>query len=777
MPSGKEKIEGISEKLKYLGLDLDKIPDNLREYESLGYRVPRVSDEKKYRQYRYIPINQIQIMLSPTNRLSELSEKYKKARPLIDYLDNKEETNLERHTTFLHMLKNMNVEDIEKVYKEQINLNKKIPFKVKYQENYLWQIFYSENTDKYFMIVPTEDVDCSAFFFILKRQIHNKGGKIFVPVCNAKYSNQYLRKNEFEDIENYLWLFTKSWPTIYEVYDKNDELSIHIIGETEVYEKVKTTYKIVLNNSEEASEFYKLLKALFILQTDLPNYFKFTTNINLSGSLEFYLDGQNIKYKNMIEFIREQYKEGLKRKRDIKSKLRTYNKKLKQLKQLATTQEIEYLAKEKQISTFLECKKSFFGKFKYYFKYSKKTTKTTNKVVKEKRGNQIIAEKLATGDKKDAKREMKKIPIKKVYTLEELITNYKELEDLETTMKKVLMDINALKLKTKNLAKKIENATLYIQEIDSHKKSIFEFWKYSNKDEISVLPEGEEEEVNVVKKIDKVFNFEEDFEEFGKKLDKLQRKNLNKEDTDSVYIAATEILNVINKIRTNNILPDELEESLANLKRESKELKSLNEEEYDIFGNIIEDSTKIKKIKNKTHRETAKDKYYILEINKNTKQIGYKLALQMVMQKIFKALEKGNIPEKLPVYMASRNECINNKEINVFNLDSEGEMKEALKIDSNKLSLFKLNVKEGTKGIGFTNIIYYDNQNKTLPLGMDLSTKMVIDTTKLHLKLIAKASFNVLNIIDEKNDFSDIEVKEVNVCEYEIVDLEDIEIE
>ena len=70
------------------------------------------------------------------------------------------------------------------------------------------------------------------------------------------------------------------------------------------------------------------------------------------------------------------------------------------------------------------------------------------------------------------------------------------------------MDINSLKLKNKNMQKKIENATAYIAEIDSHKKSIFEFWKYSNKDEMSSLPEGEEEEINVVKKITKVFDYE-----------------------------------------------------------------------------------------------------------------------------------------------------------------------------------------------------------------------------------------------------------------------------
>ena len=55
--------------------------------------------------------------------------------------------------------------------------------------------------------------------------------------------------------------------------------------------------------------------------------------------------------------------------------------------------------------------------------------------------------------------------------------------------------------------------------------------------------------------------------------------------------------------------------------------KSLSEnEEFDIFGGIIQDSTKVSKIKNKKHRELAKDKFNILEINKNTKQIGFKLA-------------------------------------------------------------------------------------------------------------------------------------------------------
>lgn len=772
----KEKIEGISDKIEYLGLNLDKIPEIFKKFEPLEYRVQRLYDEKQYRQYRFIPIKDIQILLSPTNRLNDLSEKYKKARPLYEYLDKENEENILKYTTFLNMLKNMDIEEIEKIEEEQANLNKKIPFKVKFQGNYLWQIYYSENTDKYFMIVPTEDTDYSTFFFLLKKQIENKKtGKIFVPISNVKYSNKYLKNSEFEDIENYLWLFTKDWPLIYEVYNKKDELSIQIIGETNVYEKVKTPYKIELKTEAEANEFYKLVKALFILQTEIPNFYNFDTNINNEGSLEFYLDGQKIEYKHMVEFIREQYKIGLKRRKEIKSKIRSYEKKLQKLKQLVAGQEIEYLAKEKQISTFLECKKSFFGKFKYFFKYSKKSNK---KVVQEEEIEDVEIEVQPPKEEKvEIKKEKKKIPIKKVYTLEELITSYKELEELETKMKNLLMDINALKLKTKNMAKKIENATKYIEEIDSHKKSIFEFWKYSNKDEMSVLPEGEQEEINVIKKIEKTFNYEEDMEEFGRKLDRIQRKNLSKEDTDNIYIATTDIVNMLNKMKTNNIFPDEIEKNLKELKNAAKELKSLNEEEYDIFGNIIEDSTKIRKINNKRHRELPKDKFNILEINKNTKQIGYKITLQMVIQNISKAMEKGIIPESLPVYKAINDRNLNNKEINVFNINPENEMQEAIKLQGDKINLYKLNLKEGTNGIGFTNIIFYDNQNKTLPVGMDLSTKMIIDTSKLHLKLLNKKSFKVANFEDENNDFSNVNIKDVDVFEYEIVDLEDIESE
>lgn len=137
------KIDNMKEKIEYLGLDLENIPSTIKNFKPIKYRIPKFYDEKQYKQYRYVSIKNIQILLSPTNRLDDIQDKYKQASPLIDYLDNKNEDNFIKHTTFLNMLRKVKIEDIEKIEKEQENLNKKVPFKVKFEGNYLWQIYYS----------------------------------------------------------------------------------------------------------------------------------------------------------------------------------------------------------------------------------------------------------------------------------------------------------------------------------------------------------------------------------------------------------------------------------------------------------------------------------------------------------------------------------------------------------------------------------------------------------------------------------------------------------
>lgn len=505
---------------------------------------------------------------------------------------------------------------------------------------------------------------------------------------------------------------------------------------------------------------------MFILQTELPHYFEFKTNIGKYGEINFSIDNKKLEYKSIPNFIKYEYKLGEKRKKETEEQIEINQKKLDKLKEEIAIQEIEYLAKEKQISTFLECKKSFFGKFKYYFKYSKKKNPRINN---EENKSNIEDEKIE--EKTIHKKKNEKQEIKDKYTLEELIEEYKELEEIENLLKNKVLDINSLKLKKKNMARKIENASVFIEEIDSHKKSIFEFWKYSNKDEMAALPEGEEEEVNIIRKITKVFDYEQDLEKFGKNMDKLQRKVLSKQETDSIYITSTNVLEILNLVKNNEVSPKEISLSLKELRKEAIEEKMLTQsDEFDIFGGAMQDKSKVSKIKNKTHREIPKDKFNILEINKNTKPIGYKLSLEKVIDDVKHALKKVNIEEDLPVYKALSNLELDKKEINIFNINPEKEIKNVIEKDkenydvSEEINFYKLNLKQNDKAISFTNCIFYDNQNKTLPLGQDLSTNILVDTSKIENEFVNTNTFQIVDFEDE-SDFSEIVIRKIKVFE------------
>ena len=763
------KKDELAEKMEYLGLNLSKIPKSLTQVEDLEYRVPKFYDESQYKQYRYVKVKDIQILLTPANRLDDLEEKYKKASPLADFLDSKSEENYIKHTTFLNMLKNVSIEKIDEIEAEQEKLNKNIPFKVKFSSNYLWQIYYSKNTDKYFMLVPTDDSEYEAFFYLLKKKLENKrAAKIFVPISGVDYTSDYLRKSEYQDIENYMWVFTKQWPLIYEVYDKSDNLSIQIIGETYVYGKIKSLYKIKLEDKEQATSFFKLIKAMFILQTELPNYFEFKTNINKDGAIDFYQEDKKMEYKDIANWLKEEFLLCENRKKETDDLIKLDTERLEKLKSESVLLDLEYIEKEKQISTFLECKKSFFGKFKYYFKYSKgkKKKNKAKEEIKEKVELEEQNKNEVTQNDELSNNEVEFVE-KSNYTLEELIQNYKELEEKENTLKNLLMDINALKLKNKNLNKKIENASTYIKEIDSHKKSIFEFWKYSNKDEMATLPEGEKEEINVVKKITRIFDYEEDLEDFGKKYDRVIRKTLSQDETDALYITNTNVMEVLNNVKNNELLPKDLESNLKQLKKEAVEEKTLFEdEEFDIFSGT-DDSTKVNKIKNKKHREIPKDKFKILEISKTTKQLGYKLVLEQIINKIKSALDKMTIEEELPIYKATEDE-LNSDNINVFNINPDNEIRECLSKNSKDINLYKINLQGKVNCIPYTNIIFYDNQNKTLPLGMDLSSKILVDVNKLDINNVKNFEFSIANFENKDDEFSKVDISKVNVKEYNI---------
>lgn len=92
--TAKEEKQEIKNKLEYLGLDLDNVPKDVIEIKPLEYIVSKAYEDTAHKVYRYVDIKDIQILLTNKNRLDSLSERYKNAMPLVNYLIPKSEEDI-----------------------------------------------------------------------------------------------------------------------------------------------------------------------------------------------------------------------------------------------------------------------------------------------------------------------------------------------------------------------------------------------------------------------------------------------------------------------------------------------------------------------------------------------------------------------------------------------------------------------------------------------------------------------------------------------------------
>lgn len=755
LKNANENIDEIKEKLKYIGLDFDNIPEFFKQYKKVEFKSIRENEQRKHKVYKFIDVKDIQIYITPKNRMDTFLEKYRLAKKIASYMEPKDEEEIPLQANFFKMLKDVQIEQIEKIEKNQKQINNKIPFKVSYEDNFLWEIYYSQTYNQFFMLVPLEDSNYASLFYLIKKQIEsftkNKSSKIYVPVCYMEYTEKLLKKSELNDIENYMWLFTKQWPCIYEVYDKYEKISVQIVGDTYIFDNLKSYYKVSLKNKEEAVKFYKYIKALFILQSEISHKYKFVPKIDGYGMLKLYYNNKKITYDMLPAFIEEEYKKIAEQLKDIINKKYEYEKKLEETKKISKQKEIQYHQKEKEIALFLECKKSFFGKIRYFFKHKK--------IVKQLQTPSI---------EQNLNIEKVKVSIeqKEFYTIEDLVNLHKEFNKIDIEVKNLNLDIDALNLKIEMMERKIKNATEYINEIDKHNKSIFDFWKFTNKDENLALNESTLIEEERKGKLQKTFEYETDFEDFATKIDKIQRQNLTKQECDYIFLAQTDCLDLLNIIKKNELNDQKISKKdeqivknkLEDLKKEVQEQRKLFEgEEFDIFGGLLEDNTKIKHLNGKKHREIEKSKFEILNINKNTKTLEYINTLKQAIQSILDALEKSKVTENMPIYKL-KTEVIDVNNFETFNINIQNIFKDEIE---QKQYLYKVNLKEGTKAIYLSNIIYYDNNNNTLPLGMDIDDKVLLDLEQYELKLKNKDTIK----INQEDGLYNI-VKTISVFEY-----------
>lgn len=710
MKEGKEgKVK--NDVLEYIGLDLDSIPKGMLKQNSIhfsGYNNP-----KTYRVYEYISVKDLEILITTLDRTAELKDRYKMSKPLSEYLkkDNKKDYN-----NFLDVLESSSVEEIKNLEELQKKLNKDLPYFIKYNKNYLWQIYYSEEDKKYFMLFPTNEGETSVLFYIIKKKLEEKDTKIFVPISKKDYNGDILSSGEISDIENYIWLFTNEWPNIYEVC--KDKL--YITGKTKIKGIFDSYYRNIYETKESAKNFYMLLKALFILTTETNYKYTFNPSVNSVGELELKYENNIVNLKNLSKFVDNQNELQRKRLLELNQEIEKNEKNLDDLKEYVKKQNEVYLMQEKQIVMFLQCKKSFFKKITYYFKSKK-----------------FVVPKIEKEPKEDIDIGNIEIETTGSYTIKELVNITMEVNNIESKARDLRQDLRALKLKKENLARKIKNASSYIEEIEKHKKSIFEFWKFTNKDAIPALDIGEMQEG----KIKTAFNFKEDLEMLGVKADGLQRQKLSVDECKAIY-TIQECLEAINHIEDDDILNQVLEK----IKEKVNDDNSLK----DILG----DYTSTKTLNNREHRENSRDILKVLKINKDTTLDEFKETLQRYKRLLKEAYNKIKSITDLTVYIEEFNK---NNEYIIGEINPE----KILEKNDKDLTIYKIKLEENTNILYFSNIIFFENNNQTLPLGMNVSTKVLIKSNQINKSNFNKEKINILTKLDDFN----YKIKSINMLE------------
>lgn len=727
-----------NEVLDYVELNTAKAFPRKLYSKNVEYQVAKSFDNSKiYKIYKKIDPSKVEILISNTDRTSDIKTRYNLSVPIQEYYkENKDE--------FIALAEKTSKSKIEELENEQKEFEKHIPYFIRYENNYIWQIYYSDIEDKYFMLFPANEGETESLFFMIKQKLTGEFKNIYVPICQVEYNPLVFKdKKKISDIENYMWIYTKSWPTTYEYTDEKGNVKLYIIGETILQENFKSKYRVEINDEKELNRYYTLLKALFIITTETKYTYRFDVQIALDGSVSFLYNNKEVNIDNLQQFVTKETAKQQNLKYEIKKQIEQDEKVLCKLKDIIARQTLMYSKQEKQIVMFMDCKKSFFKKVKFFFKGGKKFTKDDQEMLTEIKE---AAENTKNEESKSNELNIDDTILESstAFTIADFVSTTLETRKILNKQKDLKQDIKALRLKQTNMTRKIENAEKYIEEIEEHKKNIFEFWKFTNKDNLQSLDEGKGEEEKKEKK-QKVFKFDDDLEDFCTNMDSIERKKLSIAECASVYVAKY-VLPAINSTVTKSDTYT-IQEVYEKIKEEYAPDKNL----ANIFGGITDDYTKVKMLNGKKHRESHRDLYQVLRFNETTSLEDFKERMREVSRYINEAYQKITVPYDMPLYYEKRN-----KGYVIGNIDPY----EILK-DDNVDKIYKVYANEDTHAVFFTNIICYDNMNQTLPLGMDETKALIMKVGEN--KKIGEC---MVNILVEQDKFN-IKVKKVRVIEEE----------
>ena len=293
-----ETIISTEKKLEYIGLNLEKIPNFLKTRKIEECNLIKEYRDTTYKVYKYLDVNDIQIFITEENVLANVQKKCKIAKPIDEYL--KDESLKQK---FMQIVENVDLEKENELENEQNKFDISYPYGISYKNALKWRVYYSKTSRKYFMLISCNEKDTEAMFLLLKKQIQaekeNVIIKIYVPIANEGFSENFLSNVQISEIENNLWYITKKWPMTYEVVDIYGNRSMHIIGKTYVYQNIQSNYKILIKNQKEAIEKYELLKEMFLIISNIKDEYNFNVKIDEKGLYQIFLNEKGINFDNM----------------------------------------------------------------------------------------------------------------------------------------------------------------------------------------------------------------------------------------------------------------------------------------------------------------------------------------------------------------------------------------------------------------------------------------------------------------------------------------------
>lgn len=249
-------------------------------------------------------------------------------------------------------------------------------------------------------------------------------------------------------------------------------------------------------------------------------------------------------------------------------------------------------------------------------------------------------------------------------------------------------------------------------------------------------------------------------------MDEVQRQKLSKPEINAIYLLDNGFNEYINMMKTKNIDEYSMISFLDDLKKEYKEQSPYTGEAFDIFGST-QPSIKTRYLKTNEFREVDRNKFKILSLNPSLDKFKFIEKLNENLQYINEAIHKIKTDIELPVYKVIPGiERIGQNKLEIFDIDAREELKNYKGV-SNNINLIKINVPINSNAVFFTNIIYYENQNKTLPKGMDINTKLLLDLSQYKLEEKLRKKIVVNKYFDSQKNSKTF--KNINIIEYDII--------